>query len=80
MKLILPKGWSLSAPYRATWIRTETRDGIPRRLVSHPMRRTLTNPYDDAERTTDAALNATTLDYINTILHNYDETPAQVTA
>lgn len=72
MKILLPKGWTLSAPYRASL-------HISGRPTTHPMRRTLTNPYDDAERTTDAALNATTLDYINTILSNYGEIPAQVT-
>lgn len=78
MRIILPEGWKLSAPYRASWIRVETRNGIPRRVISHPMRRTLTNPYDDAARTTDAALNATTLDYINAILANYGQIPAHV--
>lgn len=72
MKILLPKGWTLSAPYRASL-------HISGRPTTHPQCRTLTSP-DGCERTTDAALNATTLDYINTILSNYGEIPAQVTA
>ena len=79
MKLILPPGWTLSAPARVSWIRTETRNGVPRSVISHPMRRTLTSP-DGCERSTAAALNADTLEYINTILQNYGEKPATVPA
>lgn len=70
--LLLPAGWAISKPYRATWVQA----GKP---TTKPMVRDLTNPHDDAVRVLPAVLTVEALATVQTVLGNYDA-PAAVLA
>lgn len=70
--LLLPTGWAISKPYRATWIQSV-------KPTTHPMVRDFTNPHDDATRTLPAKLTVEALEEVQRILANYGA-PAAVLA
>lgn len=70
--LLLPAGWAISKPYRATWIQA----GKP---TTHPMVRDFTNPHDTTVRVLPATLTVEALEQVQTTLANYDA-PAAVLA
>lgn len=70
--LLLPAGWAISKPYRATWIQAGKR-------TTHPTVRDFTNPHDDAVRVLPASLTVEALEEVQRILANYGA-PAAVLA